>query len=115
MKKQILKFKKDNLKSVNFFTKGIQFPVAIAAYSEWEEQQISYMCKNYNELKMNTEDICKWCITHGITYQMMYPLCMTDIVKYPIKFYKYVNMRQRLWKEKIKVSKTKQENNENVI
>lgn len=99
MKKQILKFKKDNLKSVNFFTKGIQFPVAIAAYSEWEEQQISYMCKNYNELKMNTEDICKWCIRHHIKYQIMYPMNWKEVVGNPVQYFQYVKMIIDLTKE----------------
>ena len=98
-KEPILKFKKDNLLSINFFTKGIQFPIAVAAYTEWEEQQISYMSSKYEARRMNSEEICRWCIVHGIKYQIMYPLDYASIIKNPVKYYEYIKMKNKLKKD----------------
>ena len=31
----MLRFNPENLKALHFFTKGLNYPVAIAAYSDW--------------------------------------------------------------------------------
>lgn len=64
----IIEFKKENLKALHFFVEHLDFPVAVATYNEWEEQQICYLERRYECFKMNTESICKWCISsekHG--------------------------------------------------
>ena len=39
--KQILKFKKEGLKGLHFFIENLNYPIVVASYDEWEEQQIN--------------------------------------------------------------------------
>lgn len=71
--KRILKFNEDRLKGLHFFTKHLNFPVAVASYSDWEEQQISYLEHNFQSRGFTTENLCQWCINHKIQYQIVYP------------------------------------------
>lgn len=92
----IIEFKKENLKVVHFFVEHLDFPVAVATYNEWEEQQICYLEKHYECFKMNTESICKWCINHRINYQIIYPINKIFIIKNPYKYLKYLQLKRKL-------------------
>ena len=92
----IIEFKKENLKVVHFFVEHLDFPVAVATYNEWEEQQICYLEKHYECFKMNTESICKWCINHRFNYQIIYPINKIFIIKNPYKYLKYLQLKRKL-------------------
>lgn len=92
----ILKFAKENLRTLHFFVESVNFPVAVASYSDWEEEQISYLENNYKSLKMNTESICIWCINHQIKYQIIYPISKILIIKNPYKYIKYLQLERKL-------------------
>ena len=94
--KPILKFNQKSLKAVRFFTKNLNYPIAMASYNEWQEQQISYLCSNYERLKLNSEELCLWCIRHEIQYQIMYPLKRFPMIRNPYKYYKYLKLKKRL-------------------
>lgn len=92
----IIEFKKENLKVLHFFVEHLDFPVAVATYNEWEEQQICYLERRYECFKMNTESICKWCINHRINYQIIYPINKIFIIKNPYKYFKYLQLKRKL-------------------
>ena len=92
----IIEFKKENLNVLHFFVEHLIFPVAVATYNEWEEQQICYLEKHYECFKMNTESICKWCINHRINYQIIYPINKIFIIKNPYKYLKYLQLKRKL-------------------
>lgn len=92
----IIEFKKENLKVLHFFVEHLDFPVAVASYSDWEEEQISHLENNYKSLKMNTEYICIWCINHQIKYQIIYPINKIFIIKNPYKYLKYLQLKRKL-------------------
>lgn len=106
MKKKILKFKEDNLCGLHFFTEGISFPVAVAAYSETEMEKIAYLVKRLQEGVIHTTfDICVWCINQKIAYQIMFPLKKKSLFLKPVRTYDYVRLQKRLhaYQEKMKV------------
>lgn len=92
----ILKFQKENLKALHFFTEGVNFPLVAASYSEWEEQQLCYFENHFKSLEMNTESICRWCINHHVQYQILYPLNKISIIKNPYKYFKYLQLKRKL-------------------
>lgn len=99
--KRILNFNEDGLKGLHFFTEHINFPVAVASYSDWEEQKISYLEKNFQSERFTTENICQWCINHRIQYQIVYPLRIRSIFRNPYKYVKYLQLKQMLDKSAI--------------
>lgn len=105
MKKKILKFKEDNLCGLHFFTEGISFPVAVAAYSETEMGKIEYLVKRSQSGDIcTTFDLCVWCINQDIAYQIMFPLAKRTLFLNPIRTYDYVRLQSRLqaYQEKMK-------------
>ena len=89
-----MKFNTEGLQEVRFIVRNINFPVAIAIYSEWEKVQYNYLMRNIG--KFSTEDICKWCVSHNINYEIVYPLSLWTIIKNPYKYYQYLKMKSRL-------------------
>lgn len=94
--KKLLKFKEEGLKSLHFFTKDLNFPVVAAAYTGWEHMQLSYLEQNFQSTGFNTEALCKWCMNHHIEYQIMYPIKRISILKNPYKYFKFLQLRNRL-------------------
>lgn len=84
--KSILKFNPSGLKKVHFFTEDINFPVAIAIYSEQEEMKVSCLLNNIESGDFSTKTICKWCVEHRIHYQIIYPLTKISILKNSYKY-----------------------------
>ena len=84
------------MKALHFFAEGLNFPVAIGTYTEWHEVQVSYLAQNIKEGHFNTESICRWCISHSIPYQIIYPISKKVIIKNPYKYYKFLQLKRRL-------------------
>ena len=93
---KVIKLPEENLKGLHFFTKGMNFPVVAASYSEWEKQQLSYLESNLSSTGFNTESICQWCISHNIQYQILYPIRKSSIFKNPYKYYKFIQLKKKL-------------------
>lgn len=94
--KPALYFNPSGLKKIQFFTEDINFPVAIAIYSEQEEMKVSYLLVNTKSEDFDTEDICKWCIEHQIQYQVIYPLKKISILKNPYKYYQFIRLKRKI-------------------
>ena len=88
----------NNLQELHIFQKNLNFPVAIYICSEWEKVQLSYL----NPEKHNSESLCRWCISHHIQYQILYPILVSTIFKNPYKYFKFLQLKARL----SKISKT---------
>lgn len=92
----MLEFKKENLKELHFITKNINFPIAIAIYNDWEKIQLNYLFANMDSVHMNSEEVCRWCISHNLKYQILYPIRKISIIKNPYKFLKYLELKAKL-------------------
>lgn len=84
------------MKALHFFVEGLNFPVAIGTYSEWQEVQVSYLAQNIKTGCFNTESICTWCINHGIPYQIIYPISKKVIIHNPYKYYRFLQLKKKL-------------------
>lgn len=89
----MLKFNSKNLKALHFFTEGLNYPIAIAAYSDWQEVQISYLESVFRDSKFTSEKIIEWCLSHDIQFQIIYPISKKNIFKNPYKFFKYLELK----------------------
>lgn len=87
----ILHLPKD-VKSMNFFTENMLFPIVVYATSEQEEQYLEYL-KSVNH---SSESLCKWCISHEMSYQIMYPLSKMEIIKHPLKYFLLLKIKKKL-------------------
>lgn len=94
----MLKFEPNNLKALHFFTEGLNYPVAIAAYSDWQENQLSYLVSNFQSKQFTTESVCRWCMSHNLQFQIIYPISKISIIKNPYKFFKFLQLKYRLAK-----------------
>ena len=94
--KRIIKLEQDGLMGLHFYEEGLNFPVVVAIYYEWQEPQISFLGSNVSNKKYNTEDICRWCISHNIPYQILYPIDKKAIIMHPYKYYKFLWLKRRL-------------------
>ena len=93
---EIIKLPKENLKSLNFFIKGLYFHVVVAAYNENEKSKLDYLKKLCENEKFSTEDICKWCFNQNIKYQILYPVKKWSFIKEPIKYIRYIKLKYDL-------------------
>lgn len=93
--KQLLNFNEEGMKGLHFFTKTY-FPIAIASYSDWEEQQLSYLENNFQPKRHTTWSLCKWCIYHHIQYEILYPTDIQNILRNPYRFVKYLQFKKNL-------------------
>lgn len=94
--KKIIYFDPNGMKAIHFFIEGLNFPVAIGTYSEWEEVQVSYLSRNIKSGSFNTEAICRWCISHQIQYRIVYPISKKVILHNPYKYYKFLQLKRKL-------------------
>lgn len=62
-----------NVKSVHIYNKNISFPIVIYSCSEWDDTQISYLNQNIKKGGFTTYMISKWCKSHQISYQILFP------------------------------------------
>lgn len=84
----------ENIKAVHIYQKNLNFPIVIYICNDWEKVQLSYLYPGEH----NSESLCRWCISHHIQYQILYPLFIKTIFKNPYKYFKYVQMKNRLKK-----------------
>ena len=97
MRNDILKFKKEGLRALNFFFFLLQFPVVVASYSELEDSKLIYLEKLVEEGRLkSTKDICVWCIRQNVQYQILYQPKLRDLFKHPITIYEYKHMQNCL-------------------
>ena len=89
-----MNFNAEGLQEIQFIVRNINYPVAIAIYTEWEKTQFKYLMKNIG--KFTTEDICKWCVSHKINYEIVYPLSIWTVLRHPYKYFQYLKMKSRL-------------------
>lgn len=94
--KQILKFKKEGLKGLHFFTENLNYPIVVASYDEWEEQQITYLESDFGLKNFTTTSLCQWCLCHRVLYQIFYPLGMKSIFMNPYKYLKFLQLQRKL-------------------
>ena len=93
---KIINFNPEGMKGLHFYIEGLNFPVAIGTYSDWEEVQVSYLSKNIQSGGFNSEAICRWCISHQIQYRIIYPIRKSSIFKNPYKYYKFLQLKRKL-------------------
>lgn len=94
--KKILQFEKEGLVGLHFFVNKLRFPIAIATYSEWDEQQVMYLYSSYEQKGMTSKDLCLWCIRHKVKYQIMYPLEKIPMLKNPLKYMEYLKSKRQI-------------------
>lgn len=94
--KRIIDFNLDGLQSLHFFVEDVNFPMVIGTYSDWEETQVSYLADNIKKFSWDTEDVCRWCMNHQIQYQIIYPIERSSIIKHPYKYYKFLQLKQKM-------------------
>ena len=63
----------ENIKTIHIFKENISFPVFVYSCSNWDDTQISYLNQKNSRSKFTTLTICKWCISHHIHYQILFP------------------------------------------
>lgn len=95
-KRKIIDFNPEGLQGLHFYMEGLNFPVVLATYSDWEETQVSYFTKNVKAGNFDTEAVCQWCISHQIQYRIVYPISKKAIVKHPYKYYKFLKVKRNL-------------------
>lgn len=95
---KIIKLEKEGLVGLYFFEKELNFPIAVGTYSKWQETQVSYLVTSMKNNRYDTEYICRWCISHEIPYQILYPIDKMAILKKPYKYYKFLCLKRKLKK-----------------
>lgn len=89
----MLKFKEEGMTELHFLIENLNFPIAIPIYSDWERTLLDYLQCNIQSTRFTSYDICKWCITHKLSYQVLYPLSRFAILRNPYKYFKYLQMK----------------------
>ena len=62
----MLYFKKSGVHTINFFTQGLPYPVAVVSYSQEEQNQIDLSINGGN---YSLGELISWCRKHGCKYQ----------------------------------------------
>lgn len=93
---KIINFNPEGMKGLHFYIEGLNFPVAVGTYSDWEEVQVSYLSSNIKNGGFNSEAICQWCISHQIQYRIVYPINKSTIFKNPYKYFKFLQLKRKL-------------------
>lgn len=96
MSRQFLKLNPEGMLGAHIFKKNLNFQMILASYSEYEEVQIQYLSNNYESLHLSSEDLGRWCISHKIQYQFLYPIQFTSVIKNPYKYYKFLELKMKL-------------------
>lgn len=85
-----------NIQSIQFFSKNLNFPICVYICSEWEKSQVNYLAVAVKEGIHTSYSICQWCKHHKISYQIIYPIKKSSIIKNPYKFLKYLSLKNQL-------------------
>lgn len=89
---------KEGMKELHILAEGMNYPVAIPIYTEWQgtQFQYQYLLDSVKSAGFSSYDICKWCITHKFKYCVLYPISRKTIFRNPYKYLKYLEMILRL-------------------
>lgn len=68
---KILNFDPEGLMKIHFFTDGLEYPIAIAVYSEKEEELLRNMEEMFPTSGFTTMDIVEWCNENELEYVML--------------------------------------------
>jgi hypothetical protein len=94
--KEVLGFRKEGLRGLHFYIKGLEYPIAAAEYSERDALAFQYLDENVKAGIMNSERICEWCINHGIYFTFLYGVRIKHVLSDPLKALRFLQMRGRL-------------------
>ena len=97
-RKEIIDLSPIGMKGLHFYVEGLNFPVVVGTYSEWEETQVSYLSVNIKNESFNTETICRWCMNHHVQYRIIYPIDKKSVIMHPYKYYKFLQLKRNLQK-----------------
>ncbi len=89
---RIIDFESEDLMSIHFFVENMDFPVVIAAYNEWDEQQILYMKNNISSQSHTVKSISKWCINHQLQFRIILIPKILDIIINPYKYIRIIEI-----------------------
>ena len=56
----MLNFTKEGMKELHILSEGINFPVAIPIYTDWQGTQFRYLLENVRTAGFSSYDICRW-------------------------------------------------------
>ena len=93
---EVLGFRKEGLRGLHFYIKGLEYPIAAAEYSERDAQAFLFLDKNVKDGTMDSERICEWCINHGIYFTFLYGVRIKHVLSDPLKALRFLQMRGRL-------------------
>ncbi|MBQ4177307.1 MAG: hypothetical protein II640_07585 [Lachnospiraceae bacterium] len=93
---EVLGFRKEGLRGLHFYIKGLEYPIAAAEYSERDAQAFRFLDKNVKDGTMDSERICEWCINHGIYFTFLYGVRIKHVLSDPLKALRFLQMRGRL-------------------
>lgn len=96
--RRLLKFKEENLKGLHFFTENLKFSVVAASYNERDKQRLYCLERNFQSLDYTTENICQWCISNDIEFQVIYPCGIRNIMRTPCRYLAYLRLKRKLGK-----------------
>ena len=96
-------FKKEGMKELHILSEGMNYPVAIPIYADWQGTQFQYLLESIRTAGFSSYDICKWCIAHKFKYCVVYPLGRKTIFRNPYKYLKYLEMMLKLKKFSMQV------------
>ena len=92
----VLGFRKEGLKALHFYVKGLEFPVVAAEYSDRDMLMFRYLDQMVKEGDMDSEMICQWCIRHRIYYSLLHGIRLRNVFRNPVKTVRFFQMRGRL-------------------
>lgn len=96
-------FSKDGMKELHILAEGMNYPVAIPVYTDWQGTQVRYLLNSIRSSRLNSYDVCRWCITHKFMYSVVYPLDRKTIFRNPYKYLKYLEMMFKLRKFSVQI------------
>ena len=91
-------FNKEGMKELHILAEGMNYPVAIPIYTDWQGTQFRYLLDSAGTAGYSSYDVCKWCITHQVKYCVLYPSSRKTIFRNPYKYLKYLEMMLKLKK-----------------
>ncbi len=94
----MLGFNKEGMKELHILAEGMNYPVVIPIYTDWQGTQFRYLLDSARTAGFSSYDVCKWCITHQFKYCVFYPPGRKTIFRNPYKYLKYLEMMLKLKK-----------------
>lgn len=88
--------KPEGLKELHFITENINFPIAIYICNDWEKVQLSYLHENLKVKHFTSYELCRWCQSHNILFQIFYPLRWISVIKNPYKYLMFLLLKAKL-------------------